>query len=133
MGNGQCEAVLKPPRGLQDSRMTAGMDDGQLLARFTERRDELAEIAFAALVRRHGPMVLHVCQQVLGDRHTAEDAFQASFLVLARRAHSIRQPELLGNWLYGVALRTAREARLRDHRRRQHESPSDRGQRRRTD
>ncbi len=86
------------------------MDDGQLLARFTERRDELAEIAFAALVRRHGPMVLRVCQQVLGDRHTAEDAFQASFLVLARRAHSIRQPELLGNWLYGVALRTAREA-----------------------
>jgi len=99
------------------------MNDGQLLARFTERRDELAEIAFAALVRRHGPMVLRVCQQVLGDRHTAEDAFQATFLVLARRADSIRRPELLGNWLYGVALRTAREARLRDHRRRQRESP----------
>ena len=127
MGYAQCEAVLKPRKGLQDSMMTAGMDDGQLLARFTERRDELAEIAFATLVRRHGPMVLHVCQQVLGDRHTAEDAFQASFLILARRAHSIRQPELLGNWLYGVALRTAREARLRDHRRRQHELPRSEG------
>jgi len=124
MGNGQCEAVLKLPRGLEDTRTTAGMDDGDLLARFTECRDELAEIAFAALVRRHGPMVLRVCQQVLGDRHTAEDAFQATFLILARRAGSIRQPELLGNWLYGVALRTAREARLRDHRRRRHETPT---------
>jgi RNA polymerase sigma factor (sigma-70 family) len=123
MGSGQCEAVLKPPRGLQDTRTTAGMNDGQLLARFTACRDELAEIAFAALVRRHGPMVLRVCEQVLGDRHTAEDAFQATFLVLARRADSIRQPELLGNWLYGVALRTARGTRLRDHRRRQRESP----------
>jgi RNA polymerase sigma factor (sigma-70 family) len=108
---------------LQDSNTTAGIDDGQLLARFTEHRDELAEIAFATLVRRHGPMVLRVCQQVIGDRHTAEDAFQASFLILARRANSIRQPELLGNWLYGVALRTAREARMRDHRRRHRESP----------
>jgi RNA polymerase sigma factor (sigma-70 family) len=103
--------------------MTAEASDGQLLARFAACRDELAEIAFEALVRRHGPMVLRVCHQVLGDRHAAEDTFQATFLILARRAGSIRQPELLGNWLHGVALRTAREARMRDDRRRRHESP----------
>jgi RNA polymerase sigma factor (sigma-70 family) len=99
------------------------MSDGQLLARFGEHRDELAEIAFAALVQRHGPLVLRVCRQILGDRHTAEDAFQATFLILARRASSIRQPALLGNWLHGVALRTAREARMRENRRRRREAP----------
>jgi RNA polymerase sigma factor (sigma-70 family) len=103
-----------------------GISDDQLLAQFIADRDELAEIAFAALVRRHGPMVLHVCRQVLGDLHTAEDAFQATFLILVRRAGSIQRPELLGNWLHGVALRTAREARMRDHRRRQRESSSTR-------
>src|SRR3954469_8770548 len=123
MANGQSEAVLKPPQGLLDAGTVAGVSDGQLLARFTAHRDELAEIAFAALVRRHGPMVLRVCQQILGDWHTAEDAFQTTFLTLARRAGSIRQPELLGHWLYGVALRTAREARMRDDRRRRRESP----------
>jgi RNA polymerase sigma factor (sigma-70 family) len=97
------------------------MSDGELLARFSAR-DELAERAFAVLVRRHGPMVLRVSQQVVGDRHTAEDAFQAAFLVLARRAGSIRQPEQLANWLHGVALRTAREARMRDVRRRRREA-----------
>jgi RNA polymerase sigma factor (sigma-70 family) len=99
------------------------VSDGQLLARFVADRNELAEIAFAALVRRHGPMVLRVCEQVVGDRHTAEDAFQATFLILARRAGSIHQPELLGQWLHGVALRTAREARMQAHRRRERESP----------
>ncbi len=79
------------------------------------------EAAFAALVARHGPMVLNVCRQLLGDRHHAEDAFQAVFLVLARKARSIREPELLGNWLYGVALRTARKARGRLARRRRTE------------
>jgi len=92
------------------------------LARFIAGRDELAESAFADLVHRHGPMVLRVCWQILGDRHTAEDAFQATFLILARRAGSIRRPELLGHWLHGVALRTAREARMRDVRRRLREA-----------
>ena len=103
------------------------MSDGQLLGRFIADRDESAEAAFAALVRRHGPMVLRVCGQILGDRHGAEDAFQATFLVLARKSGSIRRPELLGNWLYGVALRTAREARMREGRRRQRRDPGGRG------
>jgi RNA polymerase sigma factor (sigma-70 family) len=97
------------------------MSDGQLLARFVRCRDELAEAAFTALVQRHGPMVLRVCRQVVGDGHAAEDAFQATFLVLARRAGAIRQPELLESWLYGVAVRTARATRLADDRRRRHE------------
>ncbi len=121
MGNRQFEAVLKQPWALSDAVTVAGVSDGQLLARFNAQRDELAEVSFAALVRRHGSMVLHVCRQILGDRHAAEDAFQATFLILARRAGSIRQPELLGHWLYGVALRTAREARMRADQRRRRE------------
>jgi RNA polymerase sigma factor (sigma-70 family) len=119
MANGQSQAVLEPPQGLSSTDSS----DGELLARFVADRDEPAEIAFAALVCRHGPMVLRVCCQIVGDRHTAEEAFQATFLILARRAGSIRQPELLGNWLHGVALRTGREARMRDDRRRRRESP----------
>ena len=71
------------------------------------------------LVARHGPMVLGVCRQLVGDHHHAEDAFQAIFLILAHKAGSLRDPELLGNWLYGVALYTARRARVRSARRRQ--------------
>src|SRR5262245_64530645 len=81
----------------------AGLDDGQLLDSFTERHDETA---LAALIRRHGPMVWGVCRRLLG-HHDAEDAFQATFLVLVRKAASIRSREMVGNWLYGVAHQTA--------------------------
>jgi RNA polymerase sigma factor (sigma-70 family) len=85
-----------------------GMTNGQLLECFLAQRDEAA---FAALMRRHGPMVFGVCRRVLRNAHDAEDAFQATFLVLVRKARSIGRPELLGNWLYGVAYRTALAAR----------------------
>jgi len=91
-------------------RQAAGdLTDGQLWDRFRTDREEAA---FAALVRRHGPVVLAVCRRVLRDLDDAEDAFQATFLILLRKAGSIARPELLGNWLYGVAYNTARNARL---------------------
>src|SRR5262249_42961899 len=92
-----------------------GMTDGQLLECFLTRRDEAA---FAALVRRHGPMVLGVCRRMLHNPHDAEDAFQATFPVLGRKAATIARRELLGNWLYGVAYRTALDARAAAARRR---------------
>ena len=74
--------------------------DGQLLEAFLIRRDEAA---FEALLRRHGPMVLGVCRRMLGNLDDAEDAYQATFLVLVRKASTIRPQELIGSWLYGGA------------------------------
>ncbi len=92
-----------------------GLPDRELLGRFVERQEA---DAFEAIVQRHGPMVWGVCRRVLRDRHDAEDAFQATFLVLARRSASVMPREKLGNWLYGVAYQTARKARAtRDKRR----------------
>jgi RNA polymerase sigma factor (sigma-70 family) len=93
----------------------AGLPDPQLLERFARRGDEGA---FAALVGRHGALVLGACRRVLGDWHAAQDCFQATFLVLAKKAGALKRPEALGPWLYGVACRTARKARSREARRR---------------
>src|SRR5438874_7989013 len=84
--------------------------DAQLLQRFVQRRDEGA---FATLMERHGSMVLGVCRRVLRDRQDADDAFQATFLVLVRKAAALRRPERLGSWLYAVAYRIALQARAR--------------------
>lgn len=81
--------------------------DGELLARFLNRRPSEAEAAFEVLVRRHGPMVLGVCRHVLNEPQDAEDAFQVTFLLLVRKAGKIRNGEVLGHWLYEVAYRTS--------------------------
>jgi RNA polymerase sigma factor (sigma-70 family) len=87
---------------------TENQNDGQLLGQFLARQDKAA---FAALVRRHGPMVLAVCQRILGNASDAEDAFQATFLVLVRKAAALVSRRVLGDWLHGVARRTALHAR----------------------
>ncbi len=121
MRRGGSGVAGSPLRSLLEAGSMTGMTDGELVERFAARRDAAGDAAFAVLVSRHGPMVLGVCRHVLGDEHAADDAFQAVFLVLARRAGSIRRPDLLGPWLHGVAVRIARKARSRADRRRRRE------------
>jgi RNA polymerase sigma factor (sigma-70 family) len=99
---------------LQQERFPGGRtvdepSDTEFLRQFATTR---SEVAFEALVRRHGPMVEGVCRRILGEVHSAEDAFQAVFMVLVKKSASIRRPELLANWLYGVACRIARKAKI---------------------
>jgi RNA polymerase sigma factor (sigma-70 family) len=105
----------------------SALSDGQLVELFLGRRAEAGEQAFGALVERHGPMVYRVCGQVLGDSHEAQDAFQAVFIVLARKAGAVRNRESLASWLYGVALRVAARARTDMKRRRARERQTEDG------
>jgi RNA polymerase sigma factor (sigma-70 family) len=112
--------TVRAIRRLHSGALAHGIEttDGQLLESFVSRTDEAA---FEALVLRHGPMVLGVCRRILGDSHDAEDAFQAVFLVLVRKAASIVPRDLVANWLYGVAFRTANKARVMNATRRARE------------
>ncbi len=119
MESAQWHPVLRYIRRLAESNHYDRFTNATLLARFVIRRDQEA---FAALVKRHGPLVMGVGRRMLQDIHEAEDVFQATFLVLVRKASSIAKPEGLAQWLYGVAYRTSLRARRLARRRRFHES-----------
>ena len=112
MAGATARAFGEPLETLFGAGTCAGLSDGQLLARFLAGRDEAGELAFEVLVKRHGPMVRGVCRQVLDDPNDVHDAWQAVFLVLARRADAIRNRESVGSWLHGVAVRVAARARV---------------------
>src|SRR5262249_18399195 len=118
MSNAEPGILLREIRKLADQPAAGGPPDRLLLEQFIERRDEQA---FALLVARHGPMVLGVSRSMLQSHHDAEDAFQATFLVLARKAGSIRSRESVGSFLHGVACRLARNVQASARRRRFHE------------
>jgi len=103
--------VLRSLETLFGAGSVTGLSDAQLLERFLARIDDSAEAAFSGLVARHGPLVWSICRSVLSDSHLAEDAYQATFLILVKKAASIRRRETLAPWLYGVARRVAVRAR----------------------
>ncbi len=103
---------------LRQSLTPNGISDGQLLQSFISERDEAA---FAALVCRHGPMVMGVCNRILRDTHEADDAFQVTFLVLVQKASSLTNRQALASWLYAVAYRSALETKIRNARRQRRE------------
>src|SRR5213080_5013073 len=115
----QLSQVVRHLRSMVAHQEAAGIGDADLLRRYVQERDEAA---FETLMRRHGPMVLGVCRRLLGNPHDAEDAFQVTFLVLVRKASALQSPGTVGNWLYGVAHRTALEARKASAKRRAKEA-----------
>jgi len=115
MATAQLHTVVRHLRRAVLRQDAVGRTDGQLLASFIEQNDEAA---FDTLIRRHGPMVFGVCCRIVRNHHDAEDAFQATFLVLARKASSVRPRERVANWLHGVALRTAMRVRTMTAKRR---------------
>src|SRR5690242_3927214 len=104
--NQKAGRVLRHIRRLVTGEQVAGAADAEMLSRFARHRDEGA---FAELVRRHSPLVLGVCRRLLRQEQDAEDVFQATFLVLARKAGAVRKKRSLGSFLYGVASRLARK------------------------
>jgi RNA polymerase sigma factor (sigma-70 family) len=118
MAGAQLGAALRQIQRLFSEGSSTGFSDSQLLNRFAKGRDEAA---FTAILARHGPMVLAVCRGILRDPSDAEDAFQATFLVLAKRAGSAWVEGQLGGWLHKVAYRIAVRARADAARRRDHE------------
>lgn len=115
MAKPQLAGVVQQLNRLFGLRAADGSTDAELLQAFAASRDEAA---FAELARRHGRTVWGACLRVLDNRHDAEDAFQAVWMVLARKAGSLRKPQLLGNWLYGVAFRIASKAKAQASQRR---------------
>ncbi len=111
MSGGDPSGVLRDISTLFSNGILGGLTDRQLLERFVNRNDSSAEDAFTILIERHGPMVWGVCRRLLPDRYAADDAFQATFLVLVRRASAVRVDDSLGPWLYGVSRRVAARAR----------------------
>jgi RNA polymerase sigma factor (sigma-70 family) len=120
MTNGPLNAAFRCLRRMIGARGTGDLSDGQLLQRFVAQGDE---DAFAALVQRHGGMVLAVARRLLADANDAEDAFQATFVVLLRKARTLGRRELVGNWLYGVAYRVALKMRSTAARRHERQRP----------
>src|SRR5438128_4179562 len=118
MAHVQLGTVLRYVRGIAAAGSTACQSDSALLRAFASNNDQAA---FTQLVKRHGPLVLAVCRRALANLPDAEDAFQATFLLLARKADSLRRVESLAGWLHGVAYRTAGHARRAAQRRQQHE------------
>jgi RNA polymerase sigma factor (sigma-70 family) len=113
--------VLRQCDGLFRSGIAGNLSDGELLEAFLDGGEDFRDAAFLALVDRHGPMVLRICNRTLHDPHDAEDAFQATFLVLVRRASSIRKRPSVASWLFGVACRASAGLRLKEARRRRGE------------
>src|SRR5690242_9935856 len=105
-------------RNLLSTVPTSRLPDAELLDQFRSGSSRLSAEAFDSLLLRHGPMVLAVCRKLVGDPHDAEDAFQATFLIFATRAQSIRAQESVASWLHGVALRVASRLRASTERRR---------------
>src|SRR5438309_2137235 len=121
MASGGYGPVIRQVESVMEGGGSAvALGEGQLLRRFADDRDGAA---FEALVSRHGPMVLGTCRRLLVDAHDVEDAFQATFLVLARKAGSIRDGDRLGPWLHGVARRVATRSRALSARRAARERP----------
>jgi RNA polymerase sigma factor (sigma-70 family) len=118
MAASQLTDVVQHLRRYALLRDGGGLSDGQLLECYLQGHEDAA---FAALVRRHGPMVWGVCRRIIGSHHDAEDAFQATFLVLVRKAAAVQPRQMVGNWLYGVAYQTALKAKASASKRRTRE------------